>query len=103
MQENILESIAEAEGRAAEIKARATEQAAKIIAAADKCAADIVRSSETECAELRVNSLKQAESKSAADYEKALSDSRAQAQSYAEGVMKFSSIHVTAIVGRLTK
>lgn len=103
MQEDILQSIATAESRAAEIKAQANDKAASIIAAAEKSAADIIRSSETQCAELRESSLKQAEEKAADEYAKALSDSRAQAQSYAQSILKYSPTHVGEIVGRLTK
>lgn len=103
MEDNILGYIAEAESRAAEMKAQATEQAAKIIAEAEKCAADIARSSEQECASFRERSLKNAENKAAADYEKAIGESRAAAKSYAESLLKIASIHVSGIVGRLTK
>ena len=103
MEDNILGYIAEAESRAAEMKAQAQEHAASIIAEAEKTAADIARSSERDCASFREESLKRAESKAAADYDKKISDSRAEAQSYAQSVLKFASIHVGSIVGRLTK
>lgn len=103
MEENVLGLIAEAESRASEIKAQALEQAAKIIAAAEKNAADISRSSEAECAEFREKSQTAAQNKAAADYEKTINDSRAEAASYADSILEYASIHVTDIVGRLTK
>ena len=103
MEENILGLIAEAESRAAEKKAQALEQSAKIIAAAEKSAADIARSSETECAAFREQSQKDAEIKATADYEKAIKESRAEAESYANSLLEFALTHVTDIVGRLTK
>lgn len=103
MEENILEYIAEAESRAAETKAQAFEQAAKIIAAAEKSAADIARSSEQTIAAFREKSQDEAQIKAAADYDKTIKESRAEAASYAENLLKFASIHVTDIIGRLTK
>ena len=103
MEDNILGRVAEAESRAAEIKAQALEQAAKIVAEAEKNAADISRSSEKECAAYRERAIDEAQSKAANDYEKSIEESRAEAKNYAASLLKFSSVHVSGIIGRLTK
>lgn len=103
MEENVLGCIAEAESRAADMKAQAQEKAAKIIAEAEKNAADIARSSEAECAAFREKSQRSAQDKADADYEKKIKESRAEAESYADSLLKCASIHVSDIVGRLTK
>ena len=103
MEENIIGLIAEAEERAAAKKAQALSEAAEIVAAADSNAQEIARRSVAECAVLRDEMIKCAEEKAAADYDKAIEESRAEAKAYADSHFELASGLVFDIVGRLTK
>ncbi len=103
MEENIIELIAAAEAKAAEIKSEAQAKAAERIAAAEAKATEISVRSESDCAELRRKSLKEAETGSAAAYDKSLADSRAEAVKYADGLLAYSDNQVAEIIGRLVK
>lgn len=99
----VIKSITEAEEKAAEIKAKALERAAEIAAEAETKAEDISRKNETDCKLFREGQLKKAEKDAAAEYEKALTDTRAEAKAYADGVLKRTGGVVTEIVRRITR
>lgn len=99
----IIKSITEAEGKAAEIKASALEKAAEIAAAAEARADEIEKKCETDCKLFRENAIKKAERDAAANYDKALADKRAEAKAYADSVIKKTDGAVTGIVRRITR
>lgn len=103
MEDTILGYIAEAERRAAEMKSQAQEQAANLIAAAEQTAVEIARASEADCAAFREKSQKDAQMKATAEYDKTISESRAEAKKYADSLLENASTHVSGIVRRLTK
>lgn len=103
MEENIIGLIAEAEEKAAAKKAQAQTEAAAIVSAAEKQAQNIAKSSEAECANLREETLKNAEKNAVSDYDKAISESRAEAKAYADRHLERAEGFVLEIVGRLTK
>ena len=89
MQE-IINSINEAEAKAAEIKAAALQKAAEITAAAEVRADEVARKCETECKLYRENQLKKAERD-------------AQAKASADSVIKKTDGAVKDIVRRITR
>ena len=103
MEENIIGRIGEAESQATAIKARAQAEATEILAAAEKRAAEILKSSGAECSELRKNGIKAAEVQAQSNYDNTINSARAEAEKYADGLLKDVENHVSDIVGRLTK
>lgn len=103
MEENIIVLIAEAEQKAAAKKAQAQAAAADIVSAAEIKAQQIAKSSEEECAQLRENTVKNAELAAASNYEKAIEKSRAAANEYANSHLEQAEGFVLDIIGRLTK
>ena len=103
MEENILRLIAEAEQKAAEIKSQAQEEAAKIASDAADKAAEITKTSELLLAQMRVETLKEAEAGAQKTYETAIKACRSEAKAYADSLLEETDIHVKDIVGRITK
>ncbi len=99
----IIKSITEAEEKAAGIKAEALKKAAEIAAAAEISADEIEKKCETDCKLYRENALKKAERDAAANYDKALTDKRAEAKEYADAVLKKTDGVVNDIVRRITR
>lgn len=99
----IIKSITEAEAKAAEIKADALQKAAEIAAAAEVRAEEIARKCETDCKLFRENQLKKAERDAQANYEKSLSDKRAEAKAYADSLINGTDNAVDGIVRRVTR
>ena len=93
----IIKSITEAEEKAAGIKAEALKKAAEIAAAAEIRADEIEKKCETDCKLYRENALKKA------NYDKALTDKRAEAKEYADAVLKKTDGVVNDIVRRITR
>lgn len=98
----IIKSITEAEGQAAEIKDKALSRAAEIAAQAEERASEIDKLSAAECRQLREKILKEAVEGAQADYDKEISENRAKAAKYAEKRLKAADRHVHDIVRRIT-
>ena len=103
MEENIIQSIAKAEEQAAEMRAQAQAEANKIAADAERSAAEILKNAEGDCVKLREKTIKAAEERAVADYDKAIENSRAEAENYADGLIKSADNLVTDIIGRIVK
>ena len=103
MEMEIIGQIAEAEREAAERKAQAAVRAAQIVAAAEQRAAELLASSETELRLDRETALKDATECAESEYENTIKSCRAQAEKYADDLLKGLDNYVTQIVGRLTK
>ena len=98
----VIQSITEAEAKAAEIKAAALKKAAEITAAAEVRADEVARKCETDCKLYRENQLKKAERDAEANYNNALSAKREEAKAYADSVIKKTDGAVKDIVRRVT-
>lgn len=103
MEENIVSLVAEAERQAAEIKAKAEERAQEISAQAEKSALAARRESEEACAALRREGLERAEREAEEMYKARISEGRAAAKKYTDGLTKHTDVYVTEIVGRIVK
>jgi vacuolar-type H+-ATPase subunit H len=98
----VIKSITEAEGRAAEIKAQALSKADEIFAEAQKSADEVSRKSETNCKLYKDNQIKKAEKDAEADYEKYVSEKKSAAKAYADSLIKNTGATVQDIVRRIT-
>ena len=102
MQE-IINSINEAEEKAAEIKAAAIKKAAEIAENAENRIAEILALSEAECKALREKSIKTAKEQARKNYESEITVKRAESAQYrAERIKNIDKI-VNDIVRRITR
>ena len=102
MQE-IINSINEAEEKAAEIKAAAIKKAAEIAENAENRSAEILALSEAECKALREKSIKTAKEQARKNYESEITVKRAESAQYrAERIKNIDKI-VNDIVRRITR
>lgn len=99
--EEILKSIKEAEHKAAEIKAEAQDGCAVIAADAEKEAAEILKTSEQRLKLFKEESLSNAAKNAQKDYEDKIKQAKADAEAYADGVIKNTDKEVNEIVGRI--
>lgn len=102
MQE-IIEKINEAEGNAAEIKAKALEKASEIVSAAEERAADIERLAEADSKEMRESSQKAAIEEADKRYDNEITVNRAKASKYCADRLKDTDKIVNDIVRRITR
>lgn len=102
MQE-IINSINEAEAKAAEIKADALQQAAKIAEVAETRCTEIAKLSEAECKALRENSIKAAEEEALSKYESEIAAKKAEAAEFRAERLKNTDEIVNAIVRRVAR
>ena len=102
MQE-IINSINEAEEKAAEIKAAEIKKAAEIAENAENRSAEILALSEAECKALREKSIKTAKEQARKNYESEITVKRAESAQYrAERIKNIDKI-VNDIVRRITR
>ena len=99
----IIDSINEAEAKAAEIKAAALEKAAEIGRAAEERAYDIARLSEAGCKAYREKSIKAAEAEADRRYAEKITVKRAEASGFAAACLKNTDKAVNDIVRRITR
>lgn len=102
MQE-IINSINEAEAKAAEIKAKAQQKAAEIAENAEERSTEIARLCEAECKALRESSIKEAEEEAEKKYNSEIAVNRAEAAKYAADRLKDTDKIVNDIVRRITR
>lgn len=102
MQE-IINSINEAEAKAAEIKAEALQQAAKIAEDAETRCSEIAKLSEAECKALRENSIKAAEEEAGKRYDSEIAAKRAEAAKFRAECLKNTDEIVNVIVRRVAR
>ena len=102
MQE-IIEKIAEAEQKAAEIREKALEKAAEIVSGGEERASDIEKIAEAECKTLRENSLKAATQEAQSRYDNEIIVNRAKAAKYCADRLKDTDKIVNDIVKRITR
>lgn len=99
--EEILKSIKEAELKAAQIKSEAQDGCAVIAADAEKRAAEILKTSEHRLKLFKEESLSNAAKNAQKDYEDKIKQAKADAEAYADGVIKNTDKEVNEIVGRI--
>lgn len=102
MQE-IINSINEAEAKAAEIKAEALKKAAAIAENAEARCGEIAGLSEAECKALREKSIKNAEAEAQKKYDSEITAKRAEAAQYRADRLKNTDNLVGDIVRRITR
>ena len=102
MQE-IINSINEAEAKAAEIKAQARKKAAEIAENAEERSAEISKLSETELKAYREKSVKEAEAEAQKRYDSEIAIKRAEAAQYAAERLNNADKFIGDIVRRITR
>ena len=101
--QQIIESINEAEAKAAEIKAEALDKATKIAENAEERSAEIAKLSEAECKVYREKSIKTAEEEAEQKYVSDITVKRAESAQYAADRLKDTDKIVNDIVRRITR
>lgn len=101
--QQIIDSINEAEAKAAEIKANALKKAAAIAENAEERSAEIAKLSEAECKSYREKSIKTAEEEAEKKYVSEITVKRAEASKYAADRLKNTDKTVNDIVRRITR
>lgn len=101
--QDIINSINEAEAKAAEIKAEALRRAAKIAEAAEERCAEIAKLSEAECKAYREDSIKTAEAEAQKNYDSEIAVKRAEAAKYCADRFKNTDKTVNDIVRRVKR
>lgn len=100
--DEIIKSVNEAEAQAAKIKSDAVVRAGKIIEQARAQASEIERAAAAERTAYRENAIKVAEEQAEKDYNAAIKKSGADAEQYAENVLRYVEVTVGKIVGRVS-
>ncbi len=103
MEETIIGEIAKAEEEGAKRKSESEERARILLAEAERQSSEIVKAAETECAILRANGLRAAETEAQGAYERALSLAEREAREYADALLGHTDVYVAEIVGRIVK
>lgn len=101
--QDIINSINEAEARAAEIKAQAQQLATEKSREAEERCAEMQKISEAECKLLRENRIKAAEDEALNNYNSEIAARKAEAKSYADGCLRNADEIVETIVRRITR
>ncbi|MCI8734298.1 MAG: hypothetical protein HFE40_01945 [Clostridia bacterium] len=99
----IIKSITEAEERAEALKEAAQVKSAAIIAQAETEAEQIAKRCETDCKLYRESQIRKAEKEAEENYLKSVSDKKAKAKAYADGVLKNCDSAVSDVVRRITR
>ena len=102
MTEEIMKTIAEAERKATEIKAKATERATQIVKEAEARAVEIEKSSAEVCKAYRETAQKNAEAEAQKQYVATLEKAQAEASEYCRKILNQTEAPVSKIVGRIT-
>ncbi len=98
-----MQSINEAEEKAAEIKAAAQQKAAQIAGDAEERSAEILKLSEAECKAYREKAIKEAEEAAQKNYDDEITVKRAEAAKYAADCLKATDNIVSEIVRRVVR
>ena len=101
--EDIIQSITEAEARAAEIKAQADVKASEIVANAEKEALEISKRNEAECKSLREREIWNADVAAEKDYAAALDKKRAECAASSAAALKNAKNAALEVVRRITR
>ena len=99
--EEVLKSVKEAEGLAANMKAEAEAEAEKLIASSRARAADLKKNAEEEMKSYRETTLKEAELRIQKEAERAMSAHESEEQKAADALLKDTSATVSHIVRRV--
>ena len=99
--EEVLKSVKEAEGTAANIKADAEAEAEKLIASSRARATEIRKQSEEEIKLFRETTLKEAELRIQKEAERLLSENESKVVKGADALLKYTSAYVSQIVRRV--
>ena len=101
MTEEMMQAIANAEAKAAEMKNAALEQAAAIVKEAEETAAKTKKSSAEVCKAYRETQLKEAEREAQNHYEASLEKTRAAARANGDKILANAEVPASIIVGRI--
>lgn len=101
MTEEIIKTIADAESKATEIKALATERAIEMVKNAEKRASEIEKTSAEVCKAYRETSQKNAEADAQNKYVATLEKAKTDAVEYCRKILEKTESPVSKIVGRI--
>lgn len=101
--EDIVKYINNAEAQAEEIKTAANIKAAGIIAEAEAEAAEILKNNDRDIRLYRESEIAKADKKAESDYLSVLEAKRAEAETYADKILKKADSAVADIVRRITR
>ena len=101
MTEEMMQAIAEAEAKAADMKNAALEKAAAIVKEAEETAAKMKKSSAEVCKAYRETQLKEAEREAQKNYEASLEKTRTAARANGDRILANAEVPASVIVGRI--